>query len=703
MRLATIVLIALPFFVQSQDLGKALAEQIVSDYIAKGKRISKKIEIPYTNILPNADKNFLGTYDKEAANFIFMAKSKKEGWVRVTWDPVRRQVIDKTVLKDVYKKFTYQDAIGFASISPNSEYLVVDRSFKTGIVFHNLKENTAIIEKGKMAFGGSKGVAFIDNDYFYQIFEQATGHLLVKRMVDGLYSAEQFQLGDLSVKYTNSKGNSFSSTQVLGLGYSPISAYGHPILVMTNYNTVFVFNEETKQLVNRFDWGIPRGSFQISPMGRYLIASKMTSGTRWSTQGYYQVFDLQTGEMVFSQQAPDWRALSFVLSEVTEEMYTFDSESNVVRIHSVPKVIQEELDYQNWLRKCEAKRDSIATVADTLSPEFKINSPNGDWIYTSGDGSNGMANGIGNAIRKDGLRFIKNGLFIDGNFVAGKMENVYEVTMEGEFKDMKLNGFGRHVTETKAIFEGTFVDGKLEGQGEMIEPSGLTYVGGFTDGLYDGKGLITASDGDTYEGEFQKGQPHGEGIQVTNGRPEEVKYYQGERIDQAYLMRIEREKMEQERIRQQQQFQKQQQLAAQRAKKKKNSNLLGGLLMGAGAGLAGSSVGMDAMQAMEFGTSMMQDVMNGGMSNLNQFQNKMMSEFAQQRADSQVEQSQAYQQKAQEKNCNLSEIYEGPDGGQGGAFCAQATLMKCHGKFDRVAQLCKMYKQVTAEPCPVCN
>ena len=684
--------------------------------------IKVKAEIPYNDIIEGDIEAFFGIYHAESSKFIFIINIKKTGWVWVEWNPVTRTVSNKTILSDIYGKLSAKDIGGSYSISPNSRYVIVDRIFKTGLLVHDLENQTGIEEKGKSIANplavGTSGISFIDNQFFYQLESEeskripvgggnytfgTSNNILVKKQISDLSSIqESFDLGPMTVEIPGKGGNPIPSTFLVGLIYSPISPYGFPILITKNHDVIFIINEKTKKIINKFKLDNQFSSYNLSPFGKHLIVSSVEYQGRTDHKSYYQIFDIETGEKVYNQKAPSWKDTNIMLSEITEEFYSFSDQDQMIKIQSLPEVIQNEINYKNWLKVCEAKRDSIAEMAKNVSPAYQMNSPENDWIYISGDGSNGMANGIGNAIRKDGMRFIENGLFIDGEFVAGKMENVYEVSMEGEFKDMKLNGFGRHITENKALFEGTFVNGKLEGEGEMIEPSGLTYVGGFKNGLYEGKGTIVTADGDKYEGGFLSGKPHGEGIQVVDGRPEEVKFYEGERIDQVYLMRVEREKIERERLLMQQEEQRQQQVQAQLQKKKTSNRMLGALVMGVGAGIFGSSAGMDAMQSMEFGTAMFQDVMKGGTNNLDQFQNKMASQFAQQRAASEGAQSEVYKQKAQTPPCN----YKGPspdEDPQGAGFCFYANQFKCAGNEARLKQMCEQFKSVSGQDCPACN
>ncbi len=652
-------------------------------------------------------------YEKQSGlmSIITIDKDQDTG-IRILVDPISKEILDKSEFQISRKELN-----GFGAISPDGRYLIQDRVFTKKMVIFDLNAQIELAEikkdQGAKYTGTAfNGVAFVNNTDYLTVEGDASQPTtlsklkvsleITRRSLPSNEIMDRWKVPDTDIERWKVQGMNNYLTGINQIAYNPISPWGVPVLAILNLENILIYDYSSKQLLQKIETGSRKGAYSplFFSMKDYIVSAG-------------NVYSLKDGKLFSSLIGPNKRTtgsegiiIESSLNECQLGVVGADRKPKDrtlgIKAYTLPKAILEEIAYKNWLKACAAKQDSLASVAKSTEPLYSMKSPENNWIYLGSQGANELASGIGDAIRNDGLRFIKNGLFIDGEFVAGKMENVYGVSMEGEFKDMKLNGFGRYLTENRAILEGTFVDGKLEGKGESIDPSGLQYVGEFKNGKFDGKGKITRPDGEMYDGEFLNGKPHGSGIYKGSGAIERVEYYEGERIDQAYLIRMENERAERQRQLEQFEAQKKAEYLAQQQKKKSSNKLFGALAMGVGAGLVGSNAGMDAMQSMEFGTAMFQDVLSGGTSNLNSLSNKWEADFQAKRAQYEQEDP-AYTQKAQENNCNLSEIYEGPDGGQGGAYCAQATLMKCHGKFDRVAQLCKLYKQVTDENCPVCD
>lgn len=83
-----------------------------------------------------------------------------------------------------------------------------------------------------------------------------------------------------------------------------------------------------------------------------------------------------------------------------------------------------------------------------------------------------------------------------------------DAVSEGVFRDGKLNGFGRKVTEIE-VYTGMWKDGLQEGQGELIGKT--NYKGNWKNGLPHGKGTEIWPDGSEYSGDYYKGFRHGKG------------------------------------------------------------------------------------------------------------------------------------------------------------------------------------------------
>lgn len=80
----------------------------------------------------------------------------------------------------------------------------------------------------------------------------------------------------------------------------------------------------------------------------------------------------------------------------------------------------------------------------------------------------------------------------DGTVVEGYWKN-HQIThgfsaspdgrkREGFFKNGRLTGLGRYVSEDGSVYEGTFVNGLLEGVGELTYPDGTLVTGTFVRG-----------------------------------------------------------------------------------------------------------------------------------------------------------------------------------------------------------------------------
>lgn len=154
---------------------------------------------------------------------------------------------------------------------------------------------------------------------------------------------------------------------------------------------------------------------------------------------------------------------------------------------------------------------------------------------------------------------------------------------------------------------------------------GTSYEGEFRAGAYEGEGVISRPGGERYEGSFRRGKPHGMGIYVAGQAIERCEYYEGQRIDQAYQIRVENEKqreamrLERERVAKEKADQAEQakieaeRLAAQQSSQseKSSNNLLRGLI-GAGATmLVGSAAGLDAGKTMALAAAAGVDLAKG--------------------------------------------------------------------------------------------
>ena len=621
-------------------------------FMMKGQGLSVKRTIDLTQFLPDK-ADFRGVVqNKETGNLHFLGVKGKKEFILVEYDPASEKVVNTNTITGIKPGIT-------AAPLPNGQgiYAMKDLNYRkllTGAytiqfaawdlkgqetefddrIFYKTNEKNEYYTVREISRSTTQFVTTINNTV--DIHDASTKTVKQSWMPPDLEAVRYQPIGTQPAKLVKSGMSSGT------VPYSQYSPWGRPILVVANWVNLLIYDAETKKLLQRVRLSdksscdyfgtkvLTNGIYavELSQLGNYAyVYGTFPDFSKKKRRYGFKVINLKTGDVEYSaykSQIPFGRInQNYELLGLTNDSF----KSGEVIVYDMPGYLRDEVEYLNWLDAAEAKKDSIALMAKTFTPRQQLNSPNNDWVYLGDQGVNGMADGIGDAIRKDGLRFIKDGLFIGGEFVAGKMENVYEVTMEGEFRDMTLNGFGRHVTENKTILEGTFVDGRLDGQGESIDPTGLRYVGEFKKGAFEGKGKITRPDGEMYDGEFLAGRPHGNGIYKDGSAVERVEYYEGERIDQAYLIRKENERQERQRQLEQLQEQQRAKELARQQQRKSSNRLFGSLAAGLGAGLIGADMGMDAMQAMEFGTAMFQDVMSGGTSNLSSLSNQWEADF----------------------------------------------------------------------------
>lgn len=170
-----------------------------------------------------------------------------------------------------------------------------------------------------------------------------------------------------------------------------------------------------------------------------------------------------------------------------------------------------------------------------------------DWLYLSGSGRNGLADGRGDAVTKDGKVRIVGGQFSRGRLIEGKMLFQDGTVYEGRFDgDLLLEGM---ITKKNGqVYEGTLSNGVPFGQGKLRKPDGSEYTGNFENGMPRGEGELTFPNGDSYRGPFADGMPHGEGMyRFRSGDVERCEYFEGKRVDPLYKMRLENARAEEQR------------------------------------------------------------------------------------------------------------------------------------------------------------
>ena len=170
-----------------------------------------------------------------------------------------------------------------------------------------------------------------------------------------------------------------------------------------------------------------------------------------------------------------------------------------------------------------------------------------DWLFLSNTNRNGLADGSGDAITKDGQVRIADGTFSNGRLIEGTMIFQNGTVYEGRFDgDLLREGMIRK--QNGQVYEGTLRNGIPSGQGTLRKMDGSRYTGIFENGTPQGEGEIIFPNGDSYQGPFVDGMPHGKGMyRFRNGDVERCEFFEGKRIDEVYKMRLELARAEEQR------------------------------------------------------------------------------------------------------------------------------------------------------------
>ena len=129
-----------------------------------------------------------------------------------------------------------------------------------------------------------------------------------------------------------------------------------------------------------------------------------------------------------------------------------------------------------------------------------------------GEFSGGNYNGYGTLTTSNGI--IKEGFWVNDNFISGQITYVNGAKNIGTFKDgNQLNGIGSLVFKDGSKLEGNFLNGKIIKCSYNNNKGGGPVEIGFLDGS-GGQGMATFTDvnGNTYKGKFKDGQVDGQRI-----------------------------------------------------------------------------------------------------------------------------------------------------------------------------------------------
>lgn len=139
-----------------------------------------------------------------------------------------------------------------------------------------------------------------------------------------------------------------------------------------------------------------------------------------------------------------------------------------------------------------------------LQGQGRIDNSNGGII--EGNFRDGVLDGTGKIICANGRSSIE-GEFRMGVFYKGTMTCPDGTTMEGEFQNWKLQGWGKINDPDGTIAEGYFDEGLLNGEGKIFDPiSRTTKKGTFCQGKLAGPGQVIYEDGREEEVIFGNGE-----------------------------------------------------------------------------------------------------------------------------------------------------------------------------------------------------
>ena len=176
------------------------------------------------------------------------------------------------------------------------------------------------------------------------------------------------------------------------------------------------------------------------------------------------------------------------------------------------------------------------------------------------------------------------------------------------------------------------------------------------------------------------------GIFFNGDQPEKCEFYQGKRIDQAYLIRKENQRAALERKYERlAEMERQKKIAEAQAQAEAQSNSSGkffkSMALGLGAGMAGSAIGMNTDQAFEFGEAIGKDNLYGGTSHMSALNDKWDAEIKSNKTAS-SNSSTTINAEQQTQHCAgdpmMTKYKNKISGCQPCANCAAYALAKCY-------------------------
>ncbi|CAE7270659.1 PIP5K1 [Symbiodinium sp. CCMP2456] len=106
-------------------------------------------------------------------------------------------------------------------------------------------------------------------------------------------------------------------------------------------------------------------------------------------------------------------------------------------------------------------------------------------------------------------------------------------TYEGQWKDDKQNGDGKHTWSDGRSYEGQYVNGRFSGKGKMVwrtDKGTMIYEGDYLDDAKHGSGKFTWPNGNVYEGGWQNGKRHGKATFITSTGKQKVGFWHDDKF-----------------------------------------------------------------------------------------------------------------------------------------------------------------------------
>ena len=253
----------------------------------------------------------------------------------------------------------------------------------------------------------------------------------------------------------------------------------------------------------------------------------------YSENDYEQLFKLKSNKFFSTDSSFDKKII--INKTLTKE------ESNIIKIQSTYRMYSFKKKFELSLKKYLIQKEknfiseilslyntSSFDIISSLNPNYKNPIPNltsnpknlktkllikNNSIYIGEVDISNNKNGKGILYTKSGQKF-------EGNFEenilngVGRLTDIIDnYTIEGNFKNSKLNGFAKKYSEDY-YYEGNFINNKKNGKGKE-ETEDYIYIGNFENDDKFGEGKVEyKKTKDKYEGDFKDNNITGKGIYI---------------------------------------------------------------------------------------------------------------------------------------------------------------------------------------------